>query len=61
MMNRDDLPDDADNYDVYCERCQKVHRYFTFTKEDYHRVIRESAQKLADAIDEEITRDNSFF
>lgn len=50
-MNRDDLPDEADNHDVWCERCQKVHRYFTFTKEDFDLVVREGAQKLADAID----------
>lgn len=45
------LPSDADNYDVWCERCQRVHKYFTFTKEDHDRVIKEGAQKLSDEID----------
>ncbi len=45
------LPSDADNYDVFCERCQKVHRHFTYTREDHERIIREGAQKLSDEID----------
>ena len=45
------LAKDADNYDVFCERCQRVHKYFTYTQEDHARVIREAAQKLADEID----------
>ena len=53
MINDDPstLPSDADNYEVFCERCQKVHRHFTYTREDHERNIREAAQKLADEID----------
>ena len=50
---RDQLHSDAENYDVFCERCQKVHRYYTFTKEDYDKVIAEGIRKLSDAIDAE--------
>jgi hypothetical protein len=50
---RDQLHSDAENYDVFCERCQKVHRYYTFTKEDYDKVIAEGARKLSEAIDAE--------
>lgn len=51
---RDSLPDDAENYDVFCERCQRVHRHFTYTKQDHDRVIAEGAKNLADAIDADI-------
>lgn len=51
-MDRDTLPKDADNYDVFCERCQRVHRFYTFTQEDYDRVVSEGAQRLAEAIDQ---------
>lgn len=50
-MTRDSLPSDADNYEVWCERCQRRHRHFTFTREDYDRVISEGAQKLSATID----------
>ncbi len=48
---RDQLHDESENYDVWCERCQRVHRYYTFTKQDLDRVVSEGAQKLADTID----------
>ncbi len=48
---RDSLASDADNYDVWCERCQKVHRHFTFTREDLDRVVSDGAKQLAEAID----------
>lgn len=51
---REGLASEADNYDVFCERCQRVHRHFTFTKEDLDCVISEGAKKLAEAIDAEL-------
>lgn len=45
------LPKGAPNPLVWCERCQRIHRYHTFTQEDYDNVIAEAAQGLADAID----------
>lgn len=50
-MNREDLHTDAENYNVWCERCQRVHRHFTFTREDYDRVMAEGAQAIADQVD----------
>lgn len=50
-MDRNDLHSDAENYDVWCERCQRVHRYYTFTREDHDRVIAEGAQRIADDVD----------
>jgi hypothetical protein len=50
-MNRADLHSDAENYDVWCERCQKVHRYYTFTREDLDRVVTDHAKALADEVD----------
>jgi len=47
----DDLPREADNYDVFCERCQRVHRHFTFTQEHYDGYIDRMAKQLADEID----------
>lgn len=54
VFDIESLPNDADNYDVFCERCQRVHRHYTFTREDLDRVTREAAQHLADAIDVDI-------
>lgn len=51
------LHSDAENYDVYCERCQRVHKFYTYTKEDHARVISEGAKKLADEIDKRIMAD----
>lgn len=45
------LPSDADNYDVWCERCQRVHKHFTMTREDHAGIIARAAQNLADEID----------
>ncbi len=45
------LPRDADNYDVWCERCQRVHKHFTFTQEDEDRILDENAKKLGEAIE----------
>lgn len=45
------LPRDADNFDVWCERCQKRHRYHTFTQEDYDRIVADSVKAMTDAID----------
>lgn len=50
---RDKLHSDAENYDVFCERCQRVHRHFTFTKEDYDKVISDGARAISDAIDKQ--------
>ena len=55
-MNREDLPDDADNYDVWCERCQKTHRYWTFTRQDYDRILAEQVARLTQSIDDEALR-----
>lgn len=52
--NMADLPHDSDNFDVFCERCQKVHRYYTFTQEDLQRVISDGAKALADKIDADL-------
>lgn len=54
MFDRDKLPRDADNYDVFCERCQRVHKHYFVTQESYDRVISEGAKKLADAIDADL-------
>jgi len=54
---RESLHSDSENYDVWCERCQKVHRHFTFTREDHDRVISEGAKKLQEAIDAKIAAD----
>lgn len=45
------LPSDADNYNVWCERCQRVHKHFTMTREDYAGIISRTAQNLAHEID----------
>jgi len=49
---RESLGSDADNYDVWCERCQRVHKHFTFTKEDYDRVMNDNVKTLTQAIDD---------
>ena len=53
---RESLPDvsDEDNPIVWCERCKKEHRYWTFTRNDYDRLIADQAFKLAEMIDAEI-------
>lgn len=51
---REDLPTDADNYDVYCERCQRVHKYYPMTREQFDKIISTNAKALADAIDAQI-------
>jgi hypothetical protein len=53
------LAHDADNYDVWCERCQKVHKYFTYTQEDHQRLIAQAAKNLADEIDRRMANDSS--
>lgn len=45
------LPVGAPNPMVWCERCQRYHRYWTLTQADHDRIIAEAAKKLADAID----------
>lgn len=45
------LPTDAENYDVFCERCQRVHKYYFMTREGYQRMIDQQAKVLADEID----------
>jgi acetyl-CoA acetyltransferase len=42
----------TDNPTVWCERCKKYHKYYTFTEEDRKKWIVASAKRLADAIDE---------
>lgn len=51
-MDREQLHSDSENYDVWCERCQKVHRYYTFTREDFDRVIADGAKAIADHVDQ---------
>ncbi len=51
MMDIDALPSDADNYDVWCERCRKVHPYYTMTREGFTALMARQAQALADEID----------
>lgn len=55
-MAESKLPREADNYDVWCERCQRVHRHFTFTQEDEDRIVREGAKAIADAVNAEAIR-----
>ncbi len=58
MNPRDSLlPKGAPNPIVWCERCQKHHRKYTFTQEDYDRIIQEGAKKLADEIDRRAAED----
>lgn len=45
------LPTDAENYDVDCERCGRVHKYYAMTREGYQRMMREKVKALADEID----------
>ena len=45
------LPKGAPNPIVWCERCQKHHRKYTFTQEDYDDIVKESARKMAEEID----------
>lgn len=56
-FNPDDLAHDADNYDVWCERCQRVHKFYPMTREDYDRVIAQAAKNLADEIDKRFIDD----
>ena len=53
---RESLPDisDEDNPIVWCERCKKHHKYWTFTRNDYDKLIADQALKLAEMIDAEI-------
>jgi hypothetical protein len=53
---RGSLPDvrDEDNPIVWCERCQKHHKRYTFTRQDLDRVVQQQAKALADAIDARI-------
>lgn len=51
------LAKDADNYDVWCERCQKVHKYYTYTQEDHAGVIRQALQNMSDEIDRRLVAD----
>ena len=50
------LPDisDEDNPIVWCERCKKHHKYWTFTRNDFDNLIADQAFKLAEMIDAEI-------
>ena len=48
---RDSIHTDAENYDVWCERCQKVHKHFTMTREDFDGIISNGAKEMADRID----------
>lgn len=50
---RERLPDvpDHENPVVWCERCQRHHRRYTFTRAAFDRVISENAQELSDRID----------
>lgn len=43
------LPDikDEDNPIVWCERCRKHHKYWTFTKQDYLAMMQDQVKKLA--------------
>ena len=49
---REQLHPESENFNVWCERCQKIHPYYTFTREDHDRVISEAVKKLADRIDQ---------
>lgn len=55
-MKRTDFPNvkDEDNPIVWCERCKRHHRYYTFTQQDYDRIMDQHVAKLADAIDRRI-------
>ena len=43
-----------DNPIVWCERCKREHRTYTFTRDDWHTVRDEAVEKLAAAIDADI-------
>ena len=47
------LPDisDEDNPLIWCERCQRKHKKYTFTRSDFERVKSEAGKTLADEID----------
>lgn len=45
------LPSPIDNPTVWCERCQRSHKKYTFTKEDRKRIIKRAARKLQQDID----------
>ena len=53
---REQLPDvaDADNPIIWCDRCQRHHRRWTFTRSDYDRMIAKSVDTMAARIDKEI-------
>lgn len=51
---RPHLPNPSENPDVWCERCQRVHKRYTFTQQDYDQIIATNAKALADRIDEDL-------
>lgn len=55
---RERLPNikDEDNPIVWCKRCQRHHKHWTFTRYDFDKIVAENARKLADHIDAEIEK-----
>lgn len=51
------LPKDAPNPIVWCERCNKHHRYHTFTQEDYDSWVKAASKSLADSIDAKLEKE----
>lgn len=43
-----------DNPDVFCDRCQKTHKKYTFTQHDYDNMVYRATKEIADTIDTEI-------
>lgn len=56
MDNTLDLPEASDEM-VWCERCQRIHKRITFSRQDYERVITQAARNLADTIDHQAMND----
>ena len=51
MMERPDLPNPASNPVVWCDRCQRHHKRYTFTQDDLIHIVADGAATLAEQID----------
>lgn len=57
IFDRDDQPlwpADAPNPDVWCHRCQKIHKAHPYTQADEDRYLDIAAQRIAETIDRDI-------
>lgn len=53
-FNPDELPSDAENSLVWCERCQREHLRYPMTKEKWSALLTASAQALAASVNERV-------